>query len=106
MWRCGGHGGSGNTVTTTGTLLVGVSTAISVAPPTITSISMLPDGAAQLFAQGTARQSYVVQATFNLAPTAWVNLGTNAAGSTGLFTFLDADAKNYAARFYRLMVAR
>jgi hypothetical protein len=70
-------------------------------PLTITSIVLLPDGNPRITFVGIPGRTYVIEATANLAAPVWVAIGTNAAGTNGLFTFTDLDATNYPSRFYR-----
>jgi hypothetical protein len=73
-----------------------------VAPPTMLSLSVSGDPAAQISCSGTPGATYLIQATTNLGnPSSWVTIGTNVAGANGLFTYMDSDATNYPSRFYR-----
>ncbi len=73
-----------------------------VAPPTMLSISVSGDPAAQISCSGTPGATYLIQATTNLGnASSWVTIGTNVAGANGLFTYIDNDATNYPSRFYR-----
>jgi hypothetical protein len=73
-----------------------------VAPPTMLSISVSGDPAAQISCSGTPGEAYLIQATTNLGnPSSWVTIGTNVAGANGLFTYIDYAATNYPCRFYR-----
>ena len=49
-------------------------------------------------AQGSPGESFDVQASTNLQT--WLDLGSGAANSNGLFQFTDTNASNYNARFY------
>jgi len=68
-----------------------------------TSITNALDGAVGMEATGQATTNYTLQATTNLFSTNWVNLGTTAAGSNGIFTLADLTATNHPNRFYRLL---
>jgi hypothetical protein len=74
----------------------------SVAPMTSVSLSRQADGSARLSCSTAASQTYSVQATTSLASPAWVTIGTASADGSGAFSFMDLDAPNYPARFYRL----
>jgi hypothetical protein len=68
----------------------------------ITGITTLPDGNAQISFAGVPGRNYVVQAATNLSPPIfWQTLATNAAGTDGLWSFVDVDSTNYPARYYR-----
>jgi hypothetical protein len=66
-----------------------------------TSIKMLVDGSAQITCAGSPNQSYLVQATTSLSSPSWTTIATNTTGADGLFVFVDTDAPNFPARFYR-----
>jgi len=51
---------------------------------------------------GSPDQSYVLQASTDMIH--WTAVSTNTTDATGLLSFLDSDAKNYPARFYRSIV--
>lgn len=73
-----------------------------MSPPAIVSFNVLGDPVAQVHCSGTPGATYLLQATTNLCnPTAWKTIGTNIAGTNGLFTFTDMDATNFNCRFYR-----
>ena len=89
--------GATNTGTVTVTIL-GSSTGQS---SNITGITMT-NGMTLISFAGIPARTYYVQATTNLPPTAsWVTIGTNVAGTNGLFQFLDTQASNYPSRYYR-----
>ena len=78
-------------------------TSIAAPPITnrITGILANSNGTFTISFQGTASQSYRVQASTNLATAHWVDISTNLAGVDGLWNFTDSLATNYPARFYR-----
>ncbi len=79
-------------------------TSSMVAPPTMLSVSVEGDPAAQVNCSGTPGATYVIQATTSLGNgSSWVTIGTCVAGTNGLFSFIDSDASNYPSRFYRAM---
>ena len=63
------------------------------------SIAAQPDGNPAITLSGSRDQTYVLQASFDMIH--WTSLSTNLTDSTGIFTFVDTDAKNYPSRFYR-----
>jgi hypothetical protein len=63
------------------------------------SIAVQPDGNPVITLSGSADQTYVLQASFDMNN--WTSLSTNLTDATGIFTFVDSDAKNYPNRFYR-----
>jgi hypothetical protein len=69
---------------------------------TSVTINMLPDNSQQLNCTGAVPgRSYLLQAAFDLIAGPWTNISTNVAGLDGAFLFIDADAPNHPARFYR-----
>ena len=69
--------------------------------PTL-SLVALPDHTISLTCLGAGGTNYVVEATTNLALSAWVTICTNTAGSDGIMTFVDQDTTKYPCRFYRI----
>jgi hypothetical protein len=70
--------------------------------PNVTAFTTMPDGNKKLNFAGIPYYSYLVQVATNLVPpTNWVTLATNAAGSDGLWEYIDLDATNYPSRYYR-----
>jgi hypothetical protein len=98
----GTDGSSFNYKTAQGTLVVGDGmTAMS-----IVSCSMQGDSGFTLTCAGGPNEKCLIQATTDLSsPNSWITIGTNTSGADGRFSFIDADAKNYPARFYRTMMA-
>jgi hypothetical protein len=73
-----------------------------VAPSqTANSIQMLADGCTRITCAGSPNQSYLVQATASLSSPSWTTIATNTTGADGLLVFVDMDAPNFPARFYR-----
>jgi len=50
-----------------------------------------------------AAQTYQIQATRDLRPDSWQTIGSPPSEANGMFQFLDSDANNYPARFYRVI---
>jgi hypothetical protein len=68
-------------------------------PDAITiSIAATPAGPA-ITLSGSTNQTYVIEASFDMHN--WTSLSTNVTDASGLFTFVDSDAKNYPSRCYR-----
>ena len=62
------------------------------------AITNTPNGPAiTLF--GSTNQIYVIEASVDMHN--WTSISTNSTEATGLFTFVDSDAKNYQHRYYR-----
>ena len=69
----------------------------------ITGTVRNPNGSVGLTGTGISGYSYVVQFTTNLTPPVlWQNIGTNVA-SNGQWQFVDTNATNYPAGFYRTL---
>jgi hypothetical protein len=74
----------------------------TVAPPTMLSVSVSGDPAAQINCSGTPGATYLIQATTSLGnASSWVTISTSVAGTNGLFSCIDTNASNYPSRFYR-----
>jgi len=73
----------------------------SAKPQSIFTCGVLADGSFQFVCNGSPNQPCLIQATTNLTAPAWSTIGTNTADGSGIMSFIDADAKNYPARFYR-----
>ena len=63
------------------------------------SIALQTDGTPVVTLSGQADQQYVLQASTDMH--SWSSISTNATDASGLFTYVDSDAKNYPSRFYR-----
>lgn len=100
----GRDGGSFNSITVNATLVVGAAQVSQPVPPMITSISPAGDPVITVTGKGTVGQGYFLQATFNLTTPTWSTIATNVADVNGIVTYIDYDATNYPARFYRLAV--
>jgi len=88
-------GGDGNDVT-----LVAPAQAL---PSTLTGIVDLPAGGKEITGTGVAGQTYILEATTNLNPTAiWLPLLTTTANGAGLFQFIDSSSTDFPIRFYRV----
>ena len=81
---------------------------VTIAPPTngqsvnITGIATLGDGTSEISFAGIPGRTYLIQAATNLTPTiTWTTIGTNTAGTNGLFQFNDLDSTNFVNRYYR-----
>lgn len=71
-------------------------------PPQVLSLNVLGDPVAVVHCSGTPGATYLIQATTNLAVlSSWTTIGTNVAGTNGLFNFADLGSTNYRCRFYR-----
>ena len=68
-------------------------------PLLVTGIECLSDGSKQLYLDGNALASFVIEASTNLVD--WIALGTNQPNATGQLQFTDPDAALTAGRFYR-----
>lgn len=80
-----------------GNLTVGAPTPVTINPPVL-----LADGTVQLtFTGSDAGASYRIQSSLDLNSTNWTTLGTSLATTNGLPGFIDADAPNHPARYYR-----
>lgn len=90
-------GGTGNDV---------VLTQLSIPPaPTLSGIQHQPGGAMQINGSGGRGFQYEIHATLSLVPPAWVNLGTVTGDPLiGALQFIDADAGQLPARFYRFVI--
>ncbi len=84
------------------TLTNGTLTIIPLVPPTISSIFQTPEGNMHLIVNGTASQSYHLQATEDLGAPAWNNILTNTANGLGVVEFSDLNATNHMSQFYRI----
>ena len=75
-------------------------------PPRIvtTRIELGGAGARLSLSGGVAAQTYQIQATTNLRPVSWQGIGSQPAQASDVLQFLDSDANNYPARFYRVIV--
>jgi hypothetical protein len=71
--------------------------------PVLTLDSMATEGA-NLRGIGTAGVTYQIEATADLAAPSWSQIGTTTADDNGHFTFLDTQAKDFLARFYRVLL--
>ena len=82
-----------------GNLTVGTPT-----PVTLNTPVLLADGTVRLtFTGGDAGASYRIQGSLDLTATNWTTLGTRLATTNGLPTFIDADAINHPAGYYRTL---
>lgn len=71
----------------------------------ITGLATLSNGTMQIGFAGIPNYTYLVEGTTNLTtPITWTVLGTNVAGTNGLFQFTDLDATNHPTRYYRTAV--
>lgn len=100
----GRDGGSWNAINVPVTLTVGAPVVIQPVPPQITSISPAGDPVITVTGKGNVGKGYLLQATFNLVAPTWSTIATNVADANGIVSYIDYDATNYPARFYRLAV--
>jgi hypothetical protein len=69
----------------------------------IRSVTLQPNGSVKLQFQAWPGVNYTLQASTNLAASAWQNLSTLVPSFDGTFDFTDLEAPNYRTRFYRLV---
>jgi hypothetical protein len=93
------HGSSKKFVTTTNTLVIGNSPRVPIQARL--SIQLLPERTVLLSCEATAELAYNIQATTDLGLPVWTTIATQVTDANGMFSFIDADATNYPARFYR-----
>ncbi|EEF59129.1 beta strand repeat-containing protein [Pedosphaera parvula] len=92
-----GFGGSA-----TATVTVTIAPPDNTQPSNITGINTTGDGNMQINFAGIPGRNYLIQAATNLTPSInWTTIGTNTAGTNGLFFYIDLDSTNFAARYYR-----
>jgi uncharacterized protein affecting Mg2+/Co2+ transport len=72
--------------------------------PKSSGITKLPNGQTQIGGEGVAGRVYQVEANAHLNTTNWVFIGAATADVAGKFNFIDAEAPNFPARFYRLAI--
>jgi hypothetical protein len=76
---------------------------IAVVFPNITSVAANSDGSVTLNLSGAPGYPYVLETTTNLIlPANWLPIATNTLDTSGVWQFTDAQALNFAQRFYRL----
>jgi hypothetical protein len=74
--------------------------------PLITGIVVAGDGNVTLSLGGALGYTYILEMTTNLIlPVSWQPVATNTLGTNGVWQFNDAQATNFAQRFYRLKLA-
>ena len=79
--------------------------ALCVNPPVISSIQKQSNGAMLLSGSAIPVQTYILLTSPIRGPgAAWVPIATNASDTNGNIQFIDANAINYAQRFYRLIL--
>jgi DNA/RNA endonuclease G (NUC1) len=82
--------------------IAGTVAPVNSPPPLITAI-LTTNGTALINLQGVPGFTYSIQAATNLNSSAdWQTIGASVTGTNGLFQFIDAEAANYPARYYRL----
>src|SRR5262249_49793351 len=67
----------------------------------IVDLTLLPDRNLQFTVAGAMGWTNIVEAATNLSAPVWVALGTNVFDGDGLTIFVDMQATNFPARFYR-----
>ncbi len=88
--------------TNQGTVTVTIAPDSNAQSVNITGIVTLGNGTTQIDFAGIPGRTYLIQAATNLTPTiSWTTIGTNTAGTNGLFEFIDLDATNFVIRYYR-----
>jgi uncharacterized repeat protein (TIGR03803 family) len=71
-------------------------------PVLISSVFRNPQSGTILHFTGTPFMNYAVQAATTLSSgSTWQIIGTNTAGASGSWQFIDVDSSNYPSRFYR-----
>ena len=87
--------------------LVSMQTVLPPAVPNITAESSNTNGSFNLSLAGTPGATYILETTTNLfSVTGWQPIATNTLDTNGVWQFSDADATNFAQRFYRLKLAQ
>ena len=72
------------------------------ASPTLGAGSLtMSNGVVTLKLFGIPNFTYYIQAATNISSPAWATIGTNVAGTNGVFFYIDYAATNYPSRFYR-----
>ncbi len=69
----------------------------------LVSLARQSDSTMRLSCSGTPAETYVIQATTNLAAPIWITLATKTADATGFCSYIDTDSTNHPCRFYRLV---
>ena len=93
-------GGWSLTITTAPT--TGGRAANNILVPTVTSVAFLDADHLRITGAGGADVTYTVQASSDLVN--WQEIGTTTADGSGAFEFVDAEAANFTARFYRVVL--
>ncbi len=95
-------GNSQNLLVCTNVLVVGAVNVVIAQSPFLNIPVPQSDSTKLLSGGGTALQPILIQACTNLTSTiAWETIGVQTLDSSGLFSFIDQDATNFPARFYR-----
>jgi Pro-kumamolisin, activation domain/Bacterial surface protein, Ig-like domain/Immunoglobulin domain/Immunoglobulin I-set domain/Bacterial Ig-like domain (group 3)/Bacterial Ig domain len=82
---------------------VRIAIVLTNAVPTIIGIGNGSNGSVTLNLAGAPGYTYILEATTNLLPpVGWQPLATNTLGTNGLWQFTDAEAADFATRFFRL----
>jgi len=76
---------------------------VATFPPANAGIYPQADGSIQISAGSFPGQTYVLQATPQLAPLAWTAIATNTADMNGACDFTDSNSANYLMQFYRIV---
>jgi hypothetical protein len=74
----------------------------SAFPVTILGVFKRSNGTERIDLAGAPGETYVIEATDNLAASIWSVVGTNTASGSGQFSFTDSQSANAPSRFYRL----
>jgi autotransporter-associated beta strand protein len=86
-------GGDGNDVVLT----------LVATPPAINSFSSLPNGSKQILGTGQPGWFALIEATESLSPpVSWELLDVEIPDGSGVISYIDTDATNHPARFYRI----
>ena len=85
----------------TGAVVLVVQGQTNASPPLGAGSLTMTNGVVTLKLFGIPNFTYFVQATTNIVTPVWTSIGTNVAGTNGVFFYTDYDATNYPSRFYR-----
>jgi hypothetical protein len=87
----------------TNSLTNGVISVISAVPPSISSLTQLPNANFQINGIGLPGVNYQLLATTNIsAPIIWLPLTNQTADGSGAFQFIDWNATNFPQQFYKI----
>ncbi len=97
----------GSTTSIVATLTVTAKLVVPDPTPIISGVAANPDGSFTLNLAGAPGSTYILETTTNLFPTeVWQPIATNMLDNSGVWQFNDAEATNFAQRFYRLKLSQ